>query len=95
MSDIHACYGQKFLNSTPNLYELRKIETQYASKIFPGCAGSLDCMNVAWKNCPKSWKGQYHNSKNGKLATVSIEAMCDTNLYSSMYSAGELEPTMM
>ena len=74
-------YGGEFLNRAPSLQELRAIESSYARKMLPGCTGSVDCMAVKWKNCPKSWKGQYHNPRHGKLASVSVEALCDSNLY--------------
>ena len=50
--------------------------------MLPGCVESVDCMSIAWKNCPKSFKGQYHNQRLGKVADVSVEAMCNMNLYS-------------
>ncbi len=74
-------YGPRFLNRDPTLQELRRIERQYAERNFPGCIGALDCMSMEWKNCPKSFKGQYHNPKNGKLATLSFEGVSDSNLY--------------
>lgn len=33
------------------------------------------------ENCPKAFKGQYHNPKDGTLATISCEAVVDRNLY--------------
>lgn len=36
---------------------------------------------MKWKNCPKTLKGQYHNPKDGKLATVSCDALVDHDLY--------------
>eukprot|EP00171_Calliarthron_tuberculosum_P009765 IDg9765t1 len=41
----------------------------------------MDCMNIEWKNCPRAWKEQYHNPKNGKMAKIALEGMCDTDLY--------------
>ena len=34
-----------------------------------------------WENCPKAMKGQYHNPKDGKLATISCEALVVRRLY--------------
>jgi len=38
-------------------------------------------MHIHWKNCPKAFKGHYHNPTDGKLATVSCEALVDSSLY--------------
>ena len=38
-------------------------------------------MRVRWKNCPKSWKQQYYNPRDGKHAAIVMEAMYHTNLY--------------
>lgn len=78
---VIAKYGAEFLNREPSLSELRRIERKFSQSNFPGCIGSIDCMHMIWKNCPKAWKGQYRNPKNGKMATVQVEGMCDTDLY--------------
>ena len=74
-------YGPQYLNRIPTLLELSQIESGYASRGFSGCVGALDCMHLYWKNCPKNLKGQYHNPKSGKLATIQVEAVADVNLY--------------
>ncbi|KAI0563688.1 Plant transposon protein [Gracilaria domingensis] len=78
---IYHCYGPKYLNKEPTLHQLRAIQEQYAQVGFPGCIGFVDCMHVHWKYCPKAMKGQYHNPKDGKLAIMSCEALCDRRLY--------------
>ncbi len=78
---FRSCYGSEFLNRPPTLSELRALDAGFAGTLFPGCVGSVDCMNIVWKNCPRALKGQYHNPKNGNLATIAVEAMCDTDLY--------------
>ena len=45
-------------------------------------------MHMHLKNCPKSLKGQYHNPKDGKLATVSCEALVDRTLYCGHWFPG-------
>eukprot|EP00171_Calliarthron_tuberculosum_P021667 IDg21667t1 len=75
------CYGAKYLNRAHTLSELQTIESFYSSKRFPGCVRAVDCMHLHWKNCPKALKGQLHNPKSGKLATLQVEAVCDSNLY--------------
>ena len=78
---VRTHYGSEFLNRVPSIAELRATERKFASRSLPGCVGSVDCMSVKWKNCPKSWKGQYHNPRHGKLAGIYVEAMCDSDLY--------------
>ena len=48
---------------------------------FPGCIGCIDCTDLAWKNCALEKKGQHHNPKDGKLATIKVEGWCDMDLY--------------
>lgn len=78
---IYRRFGPVHLNRLPTEIELRDIEQRYADKGFPGCIGAVDCMHLHWKNCPQAYKGQYHNPKDGKLATISCEALCDSDLY--------------
>ena len=74
-------FGPQLLNRPPTLSELRSVAKKYEKEGFPGCIGCVDCMHLHWKNCPKALKGQYHNPKAGKLATISCEAMVDHDLY--------------
>lgn len=45
-------------------------------------------MHIKWKNCSRAWKGQHFNPKEGKLATISCEAVCDRGLYCWHWYAG-------
>jgi hypothetical protein len=45
-----------------------------------GMLGSLDCMHVPWKNCPKAWQGQFVCGKIGK-PTIVLEGLADYNLW--------------
>lgn len=83
-------FGNEFLNRAQSIAKLRAIDRTFSSKSFPGCVGSVDCMTVKWKNCSKAWKGQYHNPRHGKLATIAVEAMCDYNLYCWNMLTGKL-----
>ena len=78
---IKKCYGNEYLNRIPTEIDMRQVEKCYSERNFPGCIGALDCMNLKWKNCPKSWKGQYYNPNSGCLATIQVEAVCDSSLY--------------
>jgi len=44
----------------------------------PGMVGSLDCMHVCWRLCPKAWHGAYQGAK--KVPTIFLEAVADYNL---------------
>jgi hypothetical protein len=44
-----------------------------------GMIGSLDCMHVAWKNCPMAWQGQFKGKE--KSPTIVVEAFADYNLW--------------
>lgn len=81
VAGMEASFGRRYLNREPTLEELRRITSEYEAEGFPGCRGSLDCMHIRWKNCPFTLKGQFHNPKNGKLATISCEAIVDHGLY--------------
>ena len=74
-------FGPLLLNRPPTLSELRSVAKKYEEEGFPGCIGCVDCMHIHWKNCPKALKGQYHNPKAGKRATISCEAMVDNDLH--------------
>ena len=50
---VRVHYGPEFLDREPSLTEIRALERSFASKSFPGCIGSVDCMSISWKNCPK------------------------------------------
>lgn len=60
---------------------MQEIVEEFEDAGFPGCVGALDCMMLHWNNCPIADKGQYHNPKEGKLATLPAEASCDRNVY--------------
>mmetsp|Transcript_251 Transcript_251/g.370 ORF Transcript_251/g.370 Transcript_251/m.370 type:complete len:119 (+) Transcript_251:109-465(+) len=45
----------------------------------PGMVGSLDCMHVCWRLCPKAWHGAYQGAK--KVPTIILEAVADYNLF--------------
>lgn len=81
------CYTQ-YLNREPIYLELEAITDTYANDGFPGRMGAVDCIHLHWKNFPKAYKGQCHNQKDGKLATISCEAVCDKRLYCWSWFSG-------
>lgn len=58
---IFTLYCKFYLNCGPDEGGLKNISTAYDNAGFLRYAGCLDCMKLAWKNCPLSEKGQYHN----------------------------------
>ena len=78
---IHNRYGPQRLNRAPKSAELMCIESKFSAKGLPGCIGTIDCMQMLWKTCPKAFKGQYHNPKNGRKSSIVIKAICDSELY--------------
>lgn len=88
LKDMKELYAEMYLNRRPTRTELKEIESEYNDAGFEGCAGCLDCMKLKWKNCPFAEKGQYHNPKEGKLATIVVEAWCDRSLYIWSWFAG-------
>ena len=78
---IHGRFGPMYWNRMPTECELRATIEQYEACGFPVCMGAIDCMHLHWKNCPLAFKGQYHNPKDGKVTTISCEALCHSSLY--------------
>ncbi|PLW18982.1 hypothetical protein PCANC_11823 [Puccinia coronata f. sp. avenae] len=65
-------YGPTYLRA-PNEEDLTMILAETASRGFPGCLGSLDCMHWGWKNCPKALAGQFKGKE--KTPTIVLEAV--------------------
>lgn len=78
---VRSRFGPQFLNRHPTAAELAALTDSFAARGLPGCMGSVDCMKIKWKNCPRAFKGQYHNPKDGKLAVLSCQALVDGDLY--------------
>ncbi|KAK1869281.1 hypothetical protein I4F81_011759 [Pyropia yezoensis] len=85
---VRTRFGPRYLNREPTALELQKISDAYGARGFPGCVGCADCMTIKWKNCPRAFKGQYHNPKDGKLAVLRCEAVVDGDLYCWHWFAG-------
>lgn len=81
-------YGPKYLNRWNTRAELGAIVRDYDGAGFPGCVGAVDVMKEHFKKCPSVQKGQYHNTKDGKLATIGVEAWCDHQIYAWSWFSG-------
>lgn len=79
--DIKGVYGPEFQNRRPTRAERSGIAAQYDAVGFSSCIGAVDGMKLHCNNCPSAKKVQYHNSKEGKLSTVSVEVWCDHSVY--------------
>ena len=84
-------FGAQCLNRHPNADEMKRITGEYENDGFVGCLGCVDCMHIKWKNCPRLWKGLYRNPKDGRVATITAEAWCDSNLYCWHWFVGRCE----
>jgi len=78
---VRTRFGLRFLNREPTVADLQGISDGYAARGFPGCVGSVDCIKLHWKNCPRALNGQFHNPKDGKMVVVSCEAVTDGDLH--------------
>lgn len=56
------------LRGTPK-DELTKLVNDYENVQLPECEKCIDCMKAVWKNCSFGEKGQFHNQRDGELAT--------------------------
>ena len=73
------CFSQEYLR-TPTCGDLKSILSLHERKHgVKGMFGSIDCMHVFWKNCPKGYHGQYKGKE--KKPSIVLEAACDYNLW--------------
>ena len=79
ITTMTSSFSQEYLRM-PTSSDLKSIlslhESQHGVK---GMFGSLDCMHVFWKNCPKGYHGQYKGKE--KKPSIVLEAACDYNLW--------------
>jgi len=90
LNAVRTLFGLRYLKRKPTVTELQGIFDGYAARGCPGCVGSVDCMKLHWKNCPRALKGQFHNPRDGKLAAISCDAVTDGDLYCWHWFAGRL-----
>jgi hypothetical protein len=57
----------------------RVSDMHYKQHGIQGMMGSLDCMHVAWKNCPVAWQCSYKGKEGAP--TLILEAVADYNLW--------------
>lgn len=88
---VRSRWGARFSNRHPTEAELTAVTESFDARGLPGCMGSVDCMKIKWKSRPRAYKGQYHNTKDGKLAVLSCEALVDGDLYCWHWFAGQPE----
>lgn len=59
-------FGGYYFNIFPSVSEHKYIERKITEVGFPGCIGSVFCINNTWNNCPSTLKGQYLNTRDPK-----------------------------
>jgi len=78
-SAMCSLYTAEYLRR-PTCDDLAKIESLHTAKHnIRGMYGSLDCMHVPWKNCPKGWQQSYVGKEGHP--TIVLEAVADHNLW--------------
>lgn len=80
-TDVLTIYGAVYLKRRTKKEELMCLNNWYTEIGFAGCVGAVDLIKLKWKNCPFTLKGQYHNSHDGHLETVQVEAWAGNDLY--------------
>jgi hypothetical protein len=76
-------YAEEYLR-IPTSNDIRNITRLHEEKHgIAGMFGSLDCMHVPWKNCPKAWQASFVSGNDGKKRTPSLvlEAIADYNMW--------------
>jgi hypothetical protein len=58
-----------------DLGELDQVVNVYSLLGFPGCAYSMDCVHIKWKNCPFRFRHLYYSYKNNCRA-ISYNVTC-------------------
>jgi hypothetical protein len=76
---VTSLYLSEYLRK-PTAEDLNSIQRLHAAKHkIKGMYGSLDCMHVPWKNCPKGWQQSYVGKEGSP--TIVLEAVADYNLW--------------
>lgn len=74
-------YKDEYLR-LPSSQDLKNISTLHYDKHgVHGIFGSLDCMHVYWKNCPKAWNGSYKKGSKAFAPSLVLEALSDHHLW--------------
>lgn len=71
---IREVSGSRCLSNRPRPKQLYDISEKYGEVGFPECVGSVYCMKLHWKHFPNDLKVPYHISRDGKIATIQVEA---------------------
>nr|XP_043623588.1 uncharacterized protein LOC122595311 [Erigeron canadensis] len=77
---VFELYAAEYLRR-PALDDIQRLLSKHEELHgFPGMLGSIDCMHWPWKNCPKSWQGQYTRGDKG-CPTIMLEAVVSYDLW--------------
>nr|GEZ41857.1 hypothetical protein [Tanacetum cinerariifolium] len=76
---VISLYMAEYLRK-PTLEDVENVYNKHLTTHgFPGMLESIDCMHWEWKNCPKSWQGQYGRGDK-KYPTMMLEAVASQDL---------------
>ncbi|GJT48711.1 ALP1-like protein isoform X1 [Tanacetum coccineum] len=77
---IHVLYVIKFLRK-PTAEDIEKTYQLHEQKHgLPNMLGSIDCMHLDWRNCPKALHGQFKR-RDHKYPTIMLEVVADQRLW--------------
>ena len=71
-------YGNQYLRR-PNEADIIMLTDMHGSRGWPGMLGSLDCMHLEWKNCPKAYAGAYQGKSHTSI--IIFETVASYNLW--------------
>jgi Plant transposon protein len=70
---------ERFFRTMTQSDAMKTSDLHYRKHGVAGMVGSIDCMHLAWKNCPIAWQGSHKGKE--KKPTLVLEAMADHNLF--------------
>jgi hypothetical protein len=77
-SAVIDAFGKEYLRS-PTPEDVARLLQENERRGFPGCVGSLDCMNWPWRGCPAGWKGLF--TGRGKHPSMILEVVASKDLW--------------
>jgi hypothetical protein len=75
---VIANFGEKYLRK-PTREDIQRLLHIGEAHRFPGMLGSLYYIHWQWRNCPKSWRGQYTRD-DIKYPSVMLEVVASHDL---------------
>ena len=79
-------FGEEYLRSS-NEEDLKTLLAVGEKCGFPGILGSIDCMHLEWKNCPKCWDGMYSGKEGKSIVILEFVASHDLWIWHSFFDS--------